>query len=98
MPAMETDARSRILCARALAQVVVSALGGWADLIAVRRGVWVRRQAEGIALGIAQAAGETGAGEGQQLLTCRDMPQACGAVSFVALAAGVLAGPRAAAR
>ncbi|MFY7924352.1 MAG: hypothetical protein ACOVN5_00995 [Aquidulcibacter sp.] len=95
---METDALSRILCARALPQAVVSALSGWADLVAVRRGVWVRRQTEGAALGIAQAAGEAGAGKGQQLLTCRDMPQACGAVSFVALASRVLAGPRAAAR
>ena len=74
----------------------MSALSGWADLVAVRHGVWVRRQAEGVVLGIAQAAGEAGAGECEQLLTCRDLPQACGAVSFVALASRALAGPRAA--
>ena len=51
--AMETDARSRILCARALDQEVRLALGGWAGLGAVRYGVWVRRLADGVALRLA---------------------------------------------
>jgi hypothetical protein len=51
-----------------------SAIGGGADLVAVLRGVRVRRQAEGVALGIAQAAGAVGAGEGEQFPVGRQVP------------------------